>query len=58
MTASRTQSVLHASKSLLCIRNARHLAIGELLPNGLGQNPQSPHQLMTILRSSQKDVGK
>lgn len=31
-TAYLTQSLLRASKSLLCIRNARHLAVRELLP--------------------------
>lgn len=30
--AFSTWSPLHASKSLLCIKNARHLAVSELLP--------------------------
>lgn len=31
-TTFPTQSPLHASRSLLCIRNARHLVVSELLP--------------------------
>lgn len=53
-TAFQTQRPLHTSKTLLCIRNARHLIGSKLLLKWPLEEPfRGPHQLMIALRPCQ-----
>lgn len=54
-TALLTQSLPHASRSLFCIRNARHLAVSEMPPKWPWAEP-SKSLLLDALKSCQGDT--